>query len=201
MSPKKLIHGVGINDADYVTQRFEGKGSTNGKRNWKLVWVCPFYRRWREMLKRCYYDGYHTTRPSYKDCTVCHEWIYFSKFKAWMEQQDWQDKVLDKDLLVKGNKVYSPETCVFISDVLNSFLADNKAKQGEWPMGVHFAKGKFQARCCVFNGQRKYLGAFDTPEEAHIVYLEFKNQMAKELAEFETDVRIIKALLNRYEVV
>lgn len=47
-------------------------------------------------------------------CSVCEEWLTFSNFKRWMEQQDYEGKALDKDLLVSQNKTYSSETCVFV---------------------------------------------------------------------------------------
>ena len=76
------------------------------------------------MLQRCYSESHLVRQPTYKGCSVCEEWLTFSNFKSWMEQQDWEGKQLDKDLLVYKNKIYSPETCVFVSSVINSFFVE-----------------------------------------------------------------------------
>lgn len=136
----KLVQGVGINDADYVVRTM-----INGKRV-----MCHFYKVWQGMLRRCYDTKYQDNQPTYVDCTVCEEWLTFSNFRKWMEQQDWQGKYLDKDLLVRSNKIYSPTTCVFVDRMTNNFIIDGGAARGEWPIGVTFIKqhGKFQAKCC-----------------------------------------------------
>ena len=113
MKPKKLVCGVGINDADYAVQKLETVGYADGKRKQRLVWVCPYYQTWIDMLKRCYSDKLQERQPTYKGCSVSEEWLTFSAFKVWMEKQDFERKQLDKDLLFEGNKVYSAETCVF----------------------------------------------------------------------------------------
>jgi hypothetical protein len=125
------VQGVGINDANYLVQKFTTVGGKN-----KLIWRCPFYSCWKHMLKRCYDDCYIKLHPTYKGCSVCREWHLFSNFKSWMEQQDWEEKQLDKDLLVYGNKVYSPSTCVFLSQGLNKFLTKSNKARGEYPLGV-----------------------------------------------------------------
>ena len=106
----KLVYGVGINDAEYVVVKREEVGNVDGKRKRKTVWRCPFYKTWSSMLRRCYSTKYQERCPTYMGCSVSEEWHTFSVFRNWMESQDWQDTQLDKDLLVEGNKVYSPET-------------------------------------------------------------------------------------------
>lgn len=107
-----LICGVGENDSNSpVVEYF----TVNGKVTQKM---CPYYRTWKSMLRRCYDLNYE--RKTYKDCSVCEEWHLFSNFKAWMEKQNYQGLHLDKDVLVKGNKVYSPDTCVFIPNEINA---------------------------------------------------------------------------------
>lgn len=185
------VFGVGINDAGYQVSRYE-----DGKR----VWACPFYVKWKDMLKRCYRDSYKETNPTYTECSVCNDWIYFTKFKSWMEQQDWEGKQLDKDLLVTGNKVYSPETCVFIDNKVNTFLIERNASRGAWPIGVSASGKRFSAYCRVLGKKgNEYLGKFDTPEEAHQAWLAFKLGQACILADEQTDDRIAKALISRYE--
>lgn len=121
----KKVCGVGINDADYATQ---GRDKITGKR-----WWCPYYSRWHSMIKRCYSEKYQEKNPTYKGCAVCEEWLYFSNFKRWVEEQDWKGKHLDKDFLVEGNKVYGPDTCVFMDGSLNTFTTLRAALRGDYP--------------------------------------------------------------------
>ena len=104
MSTPKLVFGVGINDADYVVQKFETIGYVDGKQERKLVWACPYYRAWKNMLARCYYHKVQGNRPTYSGCIVSEEWLRFSNFRRWMANQDFEGKQLDKDLLFEGNK-------------------------------------------------------------------------------------------------
>lgn len=193
MKQKKLVYGVGINDADYNVQKVEGG---------KTVWRCPFYSYWTNMLKRCYCVAYQKGRPTYVGCTVIVDWHLFSNFKTWMITQDWEGKTLDKDLLVEDNTVYSPDTCCFISARINSFLVERKASRGEWSIGVVYHKGdkKFQAQCSdVLTGKPKYLGSYSTPEEAHQAWLKFKLEQAYILVSTQSDERVSVALIERYE--
>jgi hypothetical protein len=190
MTKTKLVCGVGINDADYNVCRREVVG---GK--YKIVWACPFYLTWKEMLRRCYDPLLHKRQPTYSECSVCNEWIYFSKFKAWMENQDWQGKELDKDILVSDNKFYSPETCVFVLSKVNLFLSEKFKSIDHLPTGVWLEKNsKYRA-----TGNGETLGRYNTPEQAHQVWLDFKIQQAYILAAEQTDERVAKALINRYE--
>lgn len=189
---KKLIFGVGINDADYEVQPM-----VNGKRVW-----CPFYRKWFNMLLRCYSENYQQRRPTYIGCYVILEWLRFSNFKSWMIEQDWEEKQLDKDILFKDNKVYGTETCVFVDKSVNLFLLERGNDRGKWPIGVNYCKRdkKFIAKCwSVEIGKQKHLGMFLTPDEAHQAWLAFKLDQAYILAEQQTDVRVAEALINRYE--
>lgn len=199
MKKNKLVFGVGINDAEYTIKK-NAVSYENGKKKQKLVWVCPFYRKWAHMLERCYSEKQSTNNPTYKGCSVCEEWLTFSNFKAWMEQQDWEDKHLDKDILFPGNKIYSPETCVFIDAKVNTFLIESDASRGQYMVGVCWHKRckKFRARCNDGEGKLKHIGLFDTELEAHQAWLAFKLKVAKELAAEQSDPRIAKALIERY---
>lgn len=100
---------------------------------------CIFYRKWQNMLERCYSKRYSEKNPTYLGCSVCEDWLKLSKFKSWFDQQpkerhSWH---LDKDILFFGNKVYSPETCLLIPDWLNSFIAHPVKKNG-LPLGVSY---------------------------------------------------------------
>lgn len=198
---RSLIHGVGINDADYVVARFEPIGDVKEGQKRKLAWRCPFYNRWKTMLKRCYDSNYHSERPSYVGCTVCEEWLTFSNFKRWMEQQDWEGKQLDKDMLVKGNKVYSPETCLFISGSINSFTTESAKSRGLWPLGVSLYKDgiSYVAACNnPFTKKNEKLGLYSDPEKAHQAWLKRKREHVISYVSAETDRRLAKALIRWY---
>lgn len=185
-----LVFGFGINDANYTVSE-----KINGRRV-----LCNFYRTWRAMLQRCYSDDFHKNNKSYKDCFVCDEWLIFSNFKDWMQQQDWQGKELDKDLLVRGNKVYCPELCVFVDKMTNSFFTNTSEAKGKYPIGVSISvkTGKFHAMCCnPFTGKRVCLGTYLTPEDAHKAWLNKKNELAQLIALKQTDYRVAEAIVRR----
>ena len=200
LGAQKLVFGVGINDADYVVQKFETI-EVNGARKRRLVWECPYYRAWVGMLRRCYSSKYQERFPTYKGCSVSKEWFTFSVFKCWMECQDWEGMQLDKDLLFSGNKVYSKETCVFVPSVVNNFTIDSGASRGEWLLGVcwHKGAGKLVSRCNnPYTKKQEHLGYFTCELEAHQAWLKRKLELAHLLAEEQTDARVGKALIERY---
>lgn len=201
MKNGKLICGIGVNDADYVVVEREEIGYVDGKRKQKIVWECAYYKVWTSMLSRCYSTKYQEKHPTYKGCSVSDEWLTFSNFKSWMEKQDWEGKQLDKDLLFEGNKVYSAETCVFVSREVNMFATDRGAARGEWLIGVYWNKevNKFKSQCSnPFTKKREYLGLFTSELEAHQAWRKRKLELAYELADIQTDERVAKALIDRY---
>ena len=203
MKTKKLVHGVGVNDADYVVVKWEEIGRIDGKRKKKLVWVCPYYRTWTHMLQRCYSAKYQEKKPTYKGCSVSKEWHTFSVFKSWMETQEWEGLQLDKDILFEGNKIYSSKTCVFVTRMVNMFTIDSGAARGDWLIGTYWNKavGKFRAQCKnPFIKKNEYLGSFTCEVEAHKAWAKRKLELAKELAAIQTDERVAKALINRYSI-
>ena len=189
LSIRKPIFNIGNNDAEYTVYP-----TINGKQV-----MCPYYAIWVSMLRRCYDTNFHKKQPTYKDCYVCTEWLDFSNFRTWMETQDWKNKVLDKDILVRGNKEYSPETCIFVTRAVNNLLTDRKAKRGLCKLGVNWCKTarKYKAHCNIGLGKQKALGAFNTEEEAHNAYCIYKAKVIIEVANKQTDVRIKSALLIR----
>lgn len=86
------------------------------------------YKRWVGMLERCYSDAWHKNKPTYKDCTVCDEWKDFQVFAEWYYRNvpTHGRYHLDKDILVDGNKVYSPSTCMFVTQSENTVKAHAK---------------------------------------------------------------------------
>lgn len=194
----KLVYGIGLNDADYVTQKFE---RINGKQ--VLVWKCPFYNTWTHMLSRCYSEKYRQTKPTYRGCLVCKEWLVFSNFKAWMESQDYKGKHLDKDLLIQDNKVYSPESCVFVDQKINSFTIDSAKTRGKYLIGVDWFKpaSKFRSLCSnPFTNRREHLGLFDNELQAHLAWKQRKHELANQLADTCSDEKLAIALRSRYLV-
>lgn len=188
----KLVYGVGINDADYVTRK-----TINGK----VVLSCKFFEVWRGVIRRCYSEESLRNHPTYAGCSVCDEWLTFSNFKAWMETQDWKGKEIDKDIINKGNKIYSPEFCVFVDSMTNSFIIDCGSVRGEWPIGVTFHKrnNEFRAQCSdPFTKVRGWIGAFKCPNEAHQAWRKRKHELACQLADLQTDQRVADALRARY---
>lgn len=196
MTRSRMIYGVGINDAEYKVC----KGITkDGK--WVLTWMCPFYKAWKEMMRRCYSGRFHQDNPSYHGCSVCEDWIYFSNFRGWMESQDWEGNDLDKDLIKKGNKIYSPETCVFISKKLNNFVTNCVSSKNNLPLGVYYFSrdGNFASQCRnPFTGNSEHLGYFSTPDEAHLAWKSRKNEHANMYASMQNDKRVAEALIARF---
>ena len=189
MSPTVL--GVGVT------------GVCNIRENGKLI---PEYVYWRSMLQRSYHEKSKDKRSSYKGCSVSAAFKYFPYFKEWCNNQvgfgnkGW---CLDKDILVKGNKEYSPETCCFVPPEINTLVLNCKASRGKTPVGVHFNKSqqKYQANCQI-NGKLAFLGYYKTPEEAFLVYKEAKESYIKEVADKwkdKIDPRAYEALI-KYEV-
>lgn len=192
----KKVHGVGANDCGYPVSIF---GTVSGKS--RRLWMCPYYSTWCSMLNRCYNTKTQARYPTYIGCTVAPEWLSFSAFRAWMLTQDWEGKHLDKDLLVIGNKLYSPEMCVFVPGKLNTFLNDCGSARGDWPVGVdlHKSSGKFRANCCnPLTGKREYLGLFGCPDSAREAWRARKHELALRYADQQTDPRIAQALRARY---
>jgi len=180
---RKLFCGVGINDANYETHE------------------CPYYKRWAQMLSRCYSKKYQERKPTYIGCTVCKEWLTFSNFKAWMEGEDWAGKSIDKDLLFFNNKIYSEKTCIFIDSLINTFLCSSDASRGCLPIGVsvHKEAGKFRSNCSnPLTKKVEYLGLFTCPEKAHLAWKKRKHEIACQLAELQSDKRVANALRVRY---
>ena len=195
---RRLVYGIGVNDADYNVNVHE---MTEGK--WKKIWCCPHYGTWSDMLRRCYSEKYQSRQPTYKGCSVCEEWLTFSKFKAWMEQQDWEGKQLDKDLLKVGNKCYCPEWCIFVDRKINNFVTDSGASRGEYMIGVSWnsERGKFITNCGnPFTGKQEHVGRFTNELEAHLAWKKRKRELACMLAESEycNDPRLAEALRTRY---
>jgi hypothetical protein len=188
---KATVFGVGVNDADYVT-----RPSIN-----RVVVICPFFRFWKDMLERCYSDRLQKIKPTYIGCSVCDEWLVFSNFKMWLENQDWQGMQLDKDIIKEGNKVYSPQSCALVDKATNVFVIGSDSRRGEWPIGVcwHKKRRKFQANCKnPFTKKLEHLGYFECPNKAHLAWKKRKHELACRMADLQKDARVSQALRTRY---
>jgi len=186
---RKLVFGVGVNDADYIVSKLDSGTSS----------VCPYYSRWINMLLRCYSNKPSSKSASYFGCSVSDEWFLFSSFKDWMKKQDWAGKHLDKDLLVPGNKVYSAESCIFVSPQVNTILVKIKRTNPKFKVGVSFHKigGRYESYCNN-SGKRAYLGMLDSEDEAHKTYCDYKYKLIADIAAQQTEP--LKSALLNYKI-
>ncbi len=138
-------------------------------------------RLWNDMYTRCYNRELHKRFPQYKDCKICDYWLEDKKnFYKWVEENYYmvgnEQMDLDKDILCKGNKVYSPETCIFVPHKINTLFINGKKKRGKYPIGVCAHKNKYRAELKIDNVQIK-LKSYDTPEEAFLEYKKHKEAL------------------------
>lgn len=159
------------------------------------------FKVWYDMMVRCYNNKYHIKRPTYQDCTVCDEWHNFQVFCEWFDKNYYEvdnEKIhLDKDILIKGNKVYSPDTCVFVPNNINMLFTKSNARRGNLPIGVCWKKKnrKYVAQCSNGHGIQTHLGLYDTPEKAFESYKIHKEKLIKNIAD-NYKYRIPKKLYN-----
>ena len=166
------------------------------------------YELWTHMLQRCYSDSFKKKYPTYEGCECSENFKYYEYFYEWCNKQigfgndgNGNPFHLDKDLLVKGNKVYSEDTCVFIPAEINSLLVKRTASRGEHLIGVcwHNTNKAFVSRVNKNKGKSEHLGFFNTELEAFNAYKEAKESFAKEQAskwKSQIDDRAYNALMN-----
>ena len=164
------------------------------------------YDTWNDIHRRCYDPKWHKKQPTYKNCKVCQLWNNYQEFAKWDNENYYEvgdeRMELDKDILNKGNKVYSPDTCVYVPQSINSLFTKSDKVRGEYPIGVYKQKDKYVAQLNKGNGKQIYLGSYSTPEEAFQAYKQAKEEYIKEVAEKykdKIDTRAYEALMN-YEV-
>jgi hypothetical protein len=156
VSTRKMLFGVAYVDVDYAVCK------TNA------------YVVWCDMLRRCYSEKYHKKKPTYKGCSVCEEWLLFSNFKRWFDENHIDGYVLDKDILVKGNKVYSPDACCFVPNDLNVMVKSSGVER-DLPTGVYLLKsGRYYAS---YNNHTA--GTYDTVNDAYNAYCKCKEKDVK----------------------
>ena len=184
----KSVNGVG----------YKGVGRHKSKEKGKDTKV---YKVWNSIMERGYSTIFKKKHPNYKDVTVCEEWHNFQNFGDWFEtnynpktMQGWH---IDKDILVKGNRVYSSTTCCFVPLEINSMFT--VSRNNKYPTGVHY---HIRNKTFTSSINRRHLGSFDTPEEAFQVYKVAKEKHIKEVADKWKDFidpRVYQAMYN-YEV-
>ena len=188
------VYGVG----------YYGQGKYKSRENNRKTKI---YGYWVNMFQRCYDPYFLDKHPTYRDCIVCNEWHCFQNFAKWYEDNYYaynEEKMcLDKDILIKGNKVYSPETCIFVPERINSLFVKCDAKRDNLPIGCSHLKGVIRVDCQTLETPI-YLGCFsiDRPFQAFTVYKNFKEKYIKEIADEYKDL-IPKKLYDamyKYEV-
>ena len=186
------VHGVGI----------LGEEPSRDEKGHKL----KEYLLWNQMITRCYAEISKLKLPSYQDCIVSDNFKYYPYFKDWCSIQvgfgneGWQ---LDKDILIKGNKIYSEDACCFVPAEINSLFIKSDRSRGDYPLGVnyHKASGKFAAQINI-EMKRVHLGLFNTIDEAFLAYKMNKESQIKALANKYKDFldsRVYNAMMM-YEV-
>ena len=186
MVSRKVKYGVAYNDYDGCIMDENGK-------------VLMSYQVWDSMIKRCYSKKHQLHAASYIGCRVCDEWLRYSNFKKWFDGNYVDGYQLDKDILVKDNKIYSPDTCCFVPKRINSLFVKSY-KQRNLPAGVWKSKNQYLAKF-VCGDIVHYLGLFKTIDEASAAYKKDKEKVIKEFAQEYydkglIDVKIYDAMLN-----
>lgn len=179
------VYGVGVTGNKYPTWKCDENEHTKE------------YQIWVNMLIRCYDNKIKEKYPTYKDVTCCKEWLLFENFYEWLHKQENFDKWynnekwhLDKDILEKGNKVYSPETCCLVPENVNKLFLKDDASRGNLPIGITKDKKGygFIARCMnPITGDRDYLGYRTNIKEAFQLYKLYKEDLIKQVAKIEFD--------------
>lgn len=161
---RKTVCGIGINDAD------------------ESVFASDAYQVWTNMIKRCYNEKVIARREAYRGCTVCEEWLRLSNFLPWYRENCKPGYQIDKDILIKGNKLYSPETCLGVPRRINALFISARAARGKYPIGVSYRYKKYVAQINYGSGSVS-LGRYNTIEEAFSVYKEAKEKYIKNVAQ------------------
>lgn len=198
MSLRKLAYGVGVND--WHTSISNGSSKH-----------IPEYKMWLRVLERSLSEKWKIDHPTYVGVSVDPAWYSMTKFIEDVSTFVGYDQAindswhLDKDLLIKGNKVYSKDTCCFIPIEINSLMVMHRSSRGVYPSGVHFRKRHTKRPYCATilrGGVGKTLGYFATVEEAFLAYKKAKEDYIKEVAnkwKDRIDPRAYEALMS-YEI-
>ena len=146
------------------------------------------YIRWHDMINRCYNTKFHAKQPQYAQCTVCEEWLNFSNFEKWYNENLYQIEDmamdLDKDILIKGNKEYSPATCCIVPHCINTLFLTGKKSRGDLPIGIWQDKREGRYRAAMsYQGIQIKIGSFKNAEDAFNRYKVYKEDFIQDIAE------------------
>jgi len=166
------------------------------------------YHKWVAMLERCYDKKLHIKHPTYIDCSVSKEWHYYPTFVKWYNENIYEVEnetmCLDKDILIKGNKIYSPETCCFVPQEINLLFTKANARRGNNPIGVDYIKknSNYRARCKFGKGESIHLGIYNNSTDAFYAYKKYKEMVIKSIADkYKNKIPLILyEALYKYEV-
>ena len=156
------------------------------------------YKTWYQIMNRCYNQKQSQRRPAYVGVvTVCEEWCNFQNFAKWYMENYYEVEGrlhTDKDILFDGNKEYHPDKCLLVPQRINMLFLHKPNKYG-LPNGIKPTKGgKYEAK---YN--HKYLGVFDTIEEAELAHDNEKRKHIREVAEEyrnKIPAKVYDALMN-----
>lgn len=190
------VCGFGIKNEKYPCTYIDEKGVKKNRREYQI---------WQGMIARCYNKNSFAKHPTYEGCTIDESFRHYADFYEWCNSQiGFKEKFeLDKDLLMKGNRLYSKDLCLFLPKEINVALTRRQKHRGICVIGVTFEKAsdRFVARMGL-RGKVKTLGHFKTEIEAFNAYKSAKEQYLRDLAEkwkSQIDPRAYQALLN-YQV-
>ena len=167
----------------YYGKGYLGEGKYKVRENGKHT---DEYNIWHEMLRRCYDPKFHEKHSTYKDCTVEDYLLNFQHMGKWLEDNYYEvpgEKMcLDKDILCKGNKIYSRDTCIFVPERINLLFTKRDNSRGNSPIGATpNSSGNYQVRCHDEYGKSIYLGTYNTKEKAFQVYKQYKEKVIKKV--------------------
>lgn len=165
-----------------------GVGKYNVSKSNKEVHHC--YLIWKKMFERCYTTDRGNRQKAYEGCEVCEEWYCFQNFADWYMSQKYEIKneklCVDKDILVHGNKIYSPKTCLLVPNRINSLFAKSYAIRGDLPIGVSYYwynNTRYLASMKINNRKTCQIGIFNNPIDAFNAYKKEKEKYIKEVAD------------------
>ena len=160
-----------------------GEGKYKAKENGKNT---DEYKIYHDMLRRCYDPKYQEKYPTYKGCKVEEYLLNFQHMGEWIDDNYYEipgEKMcLDKDILCKGNKVYSRDTCIFVPERINSLFTKRDKSRGNSPIGTTpTSSGNYMVQCNNGYGKPNYLGSYSTKKEAFEIYKNYKEKVIKEV--------------------
>ena len=159
------------------------------------------YQVWQRMIGRCYNPKFLNKNESYRDCEVSENFLSFQNFAEWYTSHEFYGLgyEIDKDLLIRDNKLYSKDTCLLLPKRINNLFVNARGGDRSLPVGVYKTRGsRYCSRFCV-DGKNLPLGTHDTPEEASAVYVKAKEDYIHSLAEKwhgKIEERAYQALMN-----